>query len=404
MSRLTGEVVALKRRIDASAVATDRMRREIQVQEQLRHQNVMPVLDFDGDDFGWFTMPMAVESLGALSVPMSVEELKNALREAACGLQAAHECGLVHRDVKPHNILRLQTTDRDRWVVADWGIVRRPRGQTTAHHTRTGVAVGTDGFAPPESYTDSHEATAAWDVYSLGRVAAWASSGSMPTPNMDLVAPEPWRRFVRLLTDNDPARRPPDMSRVLELLALVDTEPAAVPGVSNDDLQAAKDGDVGATLRVLMAASSYLDDGAFFIDELAHITGSGLEDFVAQEPGTARQLVLKMEHHLVHEPWQRRDFDHYNVPLRWMHRVAEAAIASGDLDLMEDAAGALFREDARLDRYRQKARSREWLSRLTGEAATRVAQLLRENSAAAEYYGELKAARDPRIRASLAPR
>ena len=230
-NRLTGDVVALKRRLGVSAVAVDRLRREIDVQANLQHLNVMPVLDFDADDFAWFTMPVAIESLGAVSLPLSVDDLRRVLVDAATGLQAAHAAGLVHRDVKPHNILRLDDGHGDRWVVADWGLVRRPRGQTTAQHTRAGDPIGTDGYAPQESYTDGHEATAAWDVYSLGRVAAWGSTGATPAPNVDLAAPEPWRRLVRMLTDNEATRRPADMARVLELLVLVDTEPPAVPGI-----------------------------------------------------------------------------------------------------------------------------------------------------------------------------
>jgi serine/threonine protein kinase len=400
-SRRTGDIVALKRRISTSAVAIDRMRREIDVQSKLQHHNVMPIVDFDTDDFSWFTMPVATESLGARTLPLAVDELKRVLLDVATGLQAAHSSGLVHRDVKPHNVLRLNDQHGERWVIADWGVVRRPIGETTAHHTRAGDTIGTDGFAPPESYVDSHEATAAWDVYSLGRVAAWGSSGIVPTPNVDLAAPEPWRRFVRVLTDNDVNRRPQDMSRVIELLQLVDTVPATVAGVSNETLQRAKDGDTNAAVQVLAAAGDYLDDGAFFIDELAHVLGTGLQEFVSNEPAAVRTLVLRMEYHLEHESWRNRSFDHYNVPLHWIQGVAEAAIAMNNFDLMEDAAAALFRQDSRLDRYRQKDQSRQWLASLTGESARRIAQLLRENRQAAAYYGELKSAADADLRAAL---
>src|SRR5688500_8599431 len=89
-SRRTGDIVALKRRIGASAVATDRMRREIDVQSKLQHPNVMPVLDFDADEFSWFTMPIAADSLGIRTAPLAVDELKRVLLDAAAGLQAAH--------------------------------------------------------------------------------------------------------------------------------------------------------------------------------------------------------------------------------------------------------------------------------------------------------------------------
>jgi serine/threonine protein kinase len=149
----------------STATSTDRMRREIDVQSKLQHPNVMPVLDFDADEFSWFTMPIAADSLGIRTAPLAVDELKRVLLDAAAGLQTAHSSGLVHRDVKPHNILRLNDQHGDRWVVADWGVVRRPAGQTTAHHTRVGDTIGTDGFAPQESYANSHEATVAWDIY-----------------------------------------------------------------------------------------------------------------------------------------------------------------------------------------------------------------------------------------------
>ena len=156
--------------------------------------------------------------------------------------------GFVHRDIKPSNILLLQD---GHWVVADFGIVRRPHGQTTVKHTRTGVLLGSEAFAPPEAHDSAHSATAAWDSYSLGRVAAWAATGRVPTPNIELTALEPWRRFVRVLTNQDPMRRPQDMTEVLRLLGRVGTEPPVLTGISSELLSAAKQGDIESTVRVL---------------------------------------------------------------------------------------------------------------------------------------------------------
>src|SRR4051812_29745211 len=82
-NRLTGDFVALKRRSGRSAIAADRLRREVDIQANLQHHNVMPILDFDADAFEWFAMPIAAESLGARDVPVSVEELKRVLSDAA---------------------------------------------------------------------------------------------------------------------------------------------------------------------------------------------------------------------------------------------------------------------------------------------------------------------------------
>lgn len=211
--KITGAIVALKRRKTGFDEATDRMRREIEVQSSITHPHVIPILDFDQDGWQWFTMPLAIKTLEKLDIPLESSDLSAILRDAALGLQAAHEGGYVHRDIKPSNLLLL---DNGQWVVADWGLVRRPHGLTTARHTRTGVFLGTEGFAPPEAHDSAHSATASWDSYSLGRVAAWALTGKWPAPNIELPAPEPWRRFVRVLTESDPTRRPQNMTRVLD--------------------------------------------------------------------------------------------------------------------------------------------------------------------------------------------
>jgi len=399
--RATGATVAFKRRNAHSDEARDRMRREIEVQTGIQHRNVMPVLDYDAEAYEWFTMPVAVVTLADLPLPLKTNDLAAILKDSAMGLQAAHAAGFIHRDIKPNNVLQVDDVDGRRWVVSDWGIVRRRDGPTTARHTQTGVLLGTEGFAPPEAYGDSHAAAFSWDSYSLGRLAAWATTGTWPLPLNESIAPEPWRRFVRLLTGNDPGRRPQDMARVIELLSHVTTELAPLPGVSAVTLSAAKAGDADAAVSVLRAALEYEDDPDFFIDEVAAVAGRGLDVFVREDSAAATRLLALMDSHLENIDWGRRDFNHYNVPLHWMQRVADAAAKAGELNLLEDACGALFRHEPRLDRWRQREVSRVWIASLGGEPAARVAQLLREYPEAAQFYGELKHAADPSIRAVL---
>lgn len=89
------------------------------------------------------------------------------------------------------------------------------------------------------------------------------------------------------------------------------------------------------------------------------------------------------------------------MPLHWIQSAAEAAADAGNLDLLEDACESLFRLEPATDRWAQARRSRAWLESLSGDAAARVAQVLRDHSDAGGYYGVLKDARDPRIRAVL---
>ena len=69
-NRNSGEFVALKRRKGALDEAKDRMRREIEIQSSINHPNVMPILDYDRDEYQWFTMPLAEYSCDTLSLPI----------------------------------------------------------------------------------------------------------------------------------------------------------------------------------------------------------------------------------------------------------------------------------------------------------------------------------------------
>lgn len=398
-NRVTGAIVALKRRLNSSAPLADRMRREIQVQRELGHPHVMPILDFDPDDYAWFTMPLAARSLQEVVAPVDTATLVDIVHQVAKGLLVAHESGHVHRDIKPQNILYFDSAPR--WVVADWGIVRRPEGLTTAEHTHTGMLLGTEGFAPPEAYSAPHSAGKPWDIYSLGRLTAWASTGVWPQPLAHLQAPEPWTRFVRVLTHPNSSKRPQNLSVVLELLTHVSSDLAPVTRVDRDLVKLAKSGDPDATMAVLTSAADHLDDEDLFIDDIAELTGPGLDAFVRSDAEAAAELLAAMERHLRDASWYNRSFDHYNVPLYWMQRVAQAAADAESFDLLEDACATLFDGEVRLDRWRQTERTREWLASLTGPPAAKVARVLRENPDACRRYGPLKHARDGAIRAVL---
>ena len=113
----------------------------------MSHPNVMPVLDADPDG-RWFIMPLANGSAASHADRLRETRRLRGLVEAVCeGLRQPHADGWIHRDIKPANILLLQ----GRWVVADWGLGRRPRGQTSVpRRTRTGTGFGSEGFAAPD--------------------------------------------------------------------------------------------------------------------------------------------------------------------------------------------------------------------------------------------------------------
>src|SRR3954469_7740194 len=157
-----------------------RFRREVEAARKVGGAWTAPVLDADPEaSVPWVatayaagpSLAAAVTDRGPLPVP-SVRVLGAGLAEA---LVAVHELGLVHRDVKPSNVL----LTLDGPLLIDFGIARATDG--TASLTSTGVSVGSPGYMSPEQILGKG-VTGAADLFSLGAVLAYAATGRPPFP------------------------------------------------------------------------------------------------------------------------------------------------------------------------------------------------------------------------------
>jgi Protein kinase domain/Mrr N-terminal domain len=212
-----GTTVVFKRSRNRSS--PHRMRREIEVQSSLRHPNIMPILDWDRTHFSWYVMPRGIRTMADLARPVEPALLLRIVSSVIAALEAAHYAKHPHRDVKPQNVIELQSTDGNpRWVLADWGLTRRAPGTTTAKLTETGQLLGSAGFAPPEAYRDAHNVGLPGDVYALGQLIAWAH-GVEPVPNMSPIVTGPWERIVSRLTQQEPRLRPQNMTELRQLVS-----------------------------------------------------------------------------------------------------------------------------------------------------------------------------------------
>jgi serine/threonine-protein kinase len=134
----------------AGSIGTDRFAREIRFAARLQHPHVLTVLD-SGEAAGqlWFTMPYVEgESLRERlrrERQLPLDEALRIAREAAQALHYAHEHGVLHRDVKPENIL---LTRDGNTLVADFGVARALGGEGSL--TDTGITVGTPAYMSPE--------------------------------------------------------------------------------------------------------------------------------------------------------------------------------------------------------------------------------------------------------------
>jgi len=176
-----GDEVVLKTPSE-SDTRTRRFEREITTTRDHAGYHVMPVLRSDAN-FSWFTMPKAARSLWEVSESDKDWHLALTVAQAvADALRPVHGAGQVHRDLKPQNILWLETREEARWVVSDFGEVRNPAGLTTHQLTRPDSAVGTDQWMAPEQRAYAHDATPVADVYALGAVVAWVLTNTVPSP------------------------------------------------------------------------------------------------------------------------------------------------------------------------------------------------------------------------------
>ncbi len=389
--RADGQIVAFKQ-ANKRPEALARLKREIEVQGMLAHPHVMPIWDVD-PDLRWYTMPLALGNLEKLRSRLDEDDLALIIYDVCDALAVAHSHGFVHRDVTPWNILALphaSSRGGRRWVVADWGLVRRPAGQTTDRLTRSGQGLGTEGFAAPETWRAGHEATAAADVWSLGQVVGWFVTGKLPAQNVPLLPGgegAKWRRFVRCCAEPAIDRRPSDMQAVQQLLEDVFAEPAVLPAVRARRLADGLIlGAVENLAQLTALALDHPDDAAVYLDHLARIPGQQIEAWVSMGPADAARSACRMARHLVEAEWGSRDRGYVSTPLNFVHSVLRVLVARGHLELAEDVAEAFFTAEVRSRNSHQKARTQEWLAMLDESVGVVIARALRSVPGAIAYH------------------
>ncbi|HVH66664.1 MAG TPA: serine/threonine-protein kinase [Gemmatimonadales bacterium] len=167
---------------EAGAAAGRRFRREAQLIARVRHQHVMPIYHVrEHNGLSYFLMPLVkgetLRDLLRREGRLPFDEVVRILDQAAAGLQAAHEAGIIHRDVKPENIL-LEGSERS-VLLTDFGVAR-PFDRTDQSVTSQGEVVGTAEYMSPEQVTDAGSVNERTDIYALGIVGFEMLTGRLP--------------------------------------------------------------------------------------------------------------------------------------------------------------------------------------------------------------------------------
>jgi hypothetical protein len=241
-----GRVVAVKTLQGLSPTAVYRFKREFRSLAGLSHPNLAGLYELVADGPRWFLVMEFVEGTDFLThvragPPASAaDRLRHAIRQLAGGLAALHAAGVLHRDVKPANVI---VGPDGRAVLLDFGLAA-DLDRSGVHANSDGVVLGTFDYMSPEQ-TAGEAVSPAADWYSVGVMLYEALTGRRPfqgsplavledrfrrdpAPPSELVpdAPEDLDRLCRDLLRRDPAARPTGA----EVLARLGADPAPPPG------------------------------------------------------------------------------------------------------------------------------------------------------------------------------
>ena len=252
-----------------------RFKQEAKVLAKLQHPHILPVHDFgESDGFTYIVMPLIKTGTLAATLtgqPLPFDQIKRVITQIGDALDCAHAQGLVHRDVKPSNIL---LDERGNCLLADFGIAKILEGADTL--TATGGLIGTPKYMSPEQGL-GNTIDGRSDVYSLGVVLYEMATGQVPfdaeTPlavvvkhirdplpvpsrvNPDI--PEPLQRMIFRAMHKEPSERFATAGAMVEMMSAMPVAPA--PSTAEPAVTVPMSG-VPPLPTVAMTGSSGVDD------------------------------------------------------------------------------------------------------------------------------------------------
>lgn len=369
-----GELYAVKVCTGMYNEALKRFDREIRIAQSLNHPNVVKVYDYDMTASNpYFVMELCDGSLANHIAGKSFDELLSLSIEVCEAVDALHKSGVVHRDIKPGNIL----IKNGQVKVTDFSFGAFINHDSTTL-TTSDQLVGTDGYIAPEVYSQGgHYATMLSDIYSLGCTLWFIFSGGV-SPNY--YQPQSIQpnivRIIEKCRENDPSLRYGSVQELIDELRVLQ-QPMAYLGIrelKEHELEMSKAAFRNNAFQLLMKNDRWDE----LIADLRLLGDARLKDIIQNVPGSGNDILLLLENVYNNDTENWKQFDDVDT---YTNLCAQVFASTGDVLAKQKAIDMTLGFSINYNRWpAMRIINNSMLEKLTDEDIRLLSGFLRSNN------------------------